>query len=196
VNADLTRAALLVLDMQVDFCHPDGAYARGGTDVSGTWPLIPRQAAVVAECKRRRIPVVASQFVVLTGLDGQAMLAPHLAQLRPFLQREGFRLGSPGMAVVPELAAPDYLIEKPRYSAFYNTRLELLLRCLKVEHLILCGIATNGAVEATARDAHLRDLEMTVLADCCGSYDPAAHATAIAGLKRMARVIDSERLFD
>jgi nicotinamidase-related amidase len=74
-------------------------------------------------------------------------------------------------------------VEKIAYSAFYNTRLEWLLRRLGITRLIVAGIVTNGGVAATVRDAAVRDFHVTLLEDGCAAFDPASHASAIHALR-------------
>ena len=79
--------------------------------------------------------------------------------------------GSPESEVHPELTPQDGEKEilKHRYSAFYNTDLETILRCLKIEDLVITGIMTNMCCESTARDAYFRDYRVFFLADGTGS---------------------------
>ena len=74
------------------------------------------------------------------------------------------------------------------YSAFYQSRLEYILRALGIDTLIIGGIVTNGGVASTVRDAHVRDLDVTVLEDGCAAPTPTMHAEAIAALKPVARI--------
>ena len=74
------------------------------------------------------------------------------------------------------------------YSAFYMTRLEWLLRKSGIERLIVGGIVTNGGVASTVRDAHVRDIECTVLEDGCAAFSPAIHAAALEGLRPVATI--------
>ena len=67
----------------------------------------------------------------------------------------------------------DYFILKPKHSAFYSTALDLLLRSQRIRRLILCGIAGDGCVQATAIDAHMRDYEVLIAADATASLTPA-----------------------
>ncbi len=108
--------------------------------------------------------------------------------MRPFLKRGDFLPGGWGHQVVDALQPIDVGVEKIAYSAFYQTRLEWLLRKLGIEHLVVAGIVTNGGVASTVRDAHVRDLEVTVLEDGCAAPTPAMHAEAIAALKPVARI--------
>jgi nicotinamidase-related amidase len=69
--------------------------------------------------------------------------------------------------------AGDYFILKPKHSAFYCTALDLLLRSLRIRRLVLCGVAGDGCVQATAIDAHMRDYEVCVASDATASLTPA-----------------------
>ena len=85
--------------------------------------------------------------------------------LRPFLGRGDFAPGSFGHALVDGLGPADLAVEKVAYSAFYMSRLDWVLRLAGIEALIVAGIVTNGGVESTVRDAHVRDLTTVVLED-------------------------------
>ncbi len=189
------RTALLILDMQLDFCAPQGVYARNGLSSPGLTALIPRIAKLI-ERLRQADPtarIIASQFTVLTdGKDGPPIGLGHLTALRPFLLHEGFRLGTPGREVVPELRDYDFTLLKTRYSAFYGTPLEPILLALGVTRLIFTGIATNGAVEATLRDAAMRDYECVVLEDCCASFSPEQHHASLLNMASLGRVTSSD----
>ncbi|WP_426958639.1 cysteine hydrolase [Muricoccus radiodurans] len=182
------NTALLLFDLQNDFIHPDGAYARGGQgdpDIAA----LPARLAPLAEAMRKAGGWIAStHFTLWPGRGGEPIIAPHLKQLRPFLRRGDFAPGSWGQRLVDELGPSDIPIEKVAYSAFYMTRLEWMLRKCGIERLIVAGITTNGGVATTVRDAHVRDIEVTVLADGCATFGRAAHEMAIAALRPVARV--------
>ena len=116
------------------------------------------------------------------------MVAPHLKDLRPFLAKGDFAPGGWGHALVDELQPADILIEKVAYSAIYMTRLGWLLRKLGIERLIVGGIVTNGGVASTVRDAHVRDIPVTVLSDGCAAFTPAVHDVSIEALRPVAQI--------
>jgi nicotinamidase-related amidase len=186
------RTVLMVMDMQRDFCSRDGVFARNGFPVDGIEKIVPGIVRVMQECKRRRIPIVASKLTVLQDLDGQAMGLGHLATLRPFLAQGGFRVGSPGHELIPELPKPDYEFRKWGYSAMYQTELEKLLRALGTETCVFTGIATNGVVEGTARDASMREYHVITLSDCVAGYNPALHEASLKNLGNIGKVMTSE----
>jgi ureidoacrylate peracid hydrolase len=187
---DMTTTALLLCDLQNDFIHPDGAYARGGQGAAEIVALPARLAPLAQSIRAKGGLVIATQFTLVPGRGSEPLISPHLKELRPFLRKGDFAPGSWGNATVDALQPIDVAIEKIAYSAFYMTRLEWVLRKLGVQHLVVGGIVTNGGVASTVRDAHVRDIGVTVLSDGCAAFSPEVHATAVAALKPVARVAD------
>jgi ureidoacrylate peracid hydrolase len=182
------RTALFIVDLQNDFLHPQGAYARGG-QANADIAALPAKLAPLAQALRAAGGcIVSTHFTMVPGRGGEPLISPHLKALRPFLRKGDFAPGSWGHALVDELAPSDFQIEKIAYSAFYMTRLEWVLRKAGIDRLIVGGIVTNGGVSSTVRDAHVRDIETTVLEDGCAASDRATHETAIAALKPVARI--------
>ncbi|GGK17532.1 cysteine hydrolase family protein [Salinarimonas ramus] len=185
---DPARTALLVVDLQNDFVHPDGAYARGG-QTSEAIAALPARVKPLADAMRAAGGlVVSTQFTLQPGRGGEPLISPHLKAMRPFLRRGDFLPGSWGHALVDTLQPADVVIEKVAYSAFYMTRLEWVLRKLDVDRLLVAGIVTNGGVASTVREAHVRDIEVTVLTDGCAAFSHEVHETALAALAPVARL--------
>ncbi|MEQ9815159.1 MAG: cysteine hydrolase [Azospirillaceae bacterium] len=186
--ADLTSTGLLIVDLQNDFIHPDGAYARGG-QASAEIAALPGRIKPLAERLRAAGGwIISTQFTLVPGKGGAPLISPHLKAMRPFLGTGDFQPGSWGHALVDALQPADLTVEKVAYSAFYMTRLEWLLRKCGIDRLVVCGIVTNGGVASTVRDAHVRDIEVSVLADGCAAFDRTVHETAIAALRPVARI--------
>jgi ureidoacrylate peracid hydrolase len=183
-----TVAALLLCDLQNDFIHPDGAYARGQQTSPDITALPERLAPLAKAIRARGGLVIATHFTLWPGRGAEPLIAPHLKRLRPFLKKGDFAPASWGQQTVDALQPLDGAVEKVAYSAFYQTRLEWLLRKLGVEHIIAAGIVTNGGVASTVRDAHVRDLHVTVLEDGCAAFSRQVHDEAVAGLKPVARI--------
>jgi len=180
--------ALLIVDLQNDFLHANGAYARGGWANADIAALPGRLAPLAGAMRAAGGWIISTHFTLVPGRGGAPIISPHLKALRPFLRKGDFAPGGWGHALVDELAPSDFQIEKIAYSAFYMTRLEWVLRKAGVERLIVGGIVSNGGVASTVRDAHVREFETVVLEDGCAAFDRATHATAIAALKPVARV--------
>lgn len=186
--SDPTKTALLIVDLQNDFLHPDGAYARGGMANSDIAALPARVRPVADTLRAVGGWIVSTQFTLVPGKGGEPMISPHLKSLRPFLKRGDFAPGSWGHSLVDELQPADLTVEKVAYSAFYMTRMEWVLRKAGIEKILAAGIVTNGGVASTVRDAHVRDFATIVLSDGCAAHDRAVHDRAIADLGTVARV--------
>jgi ureidoacrylate peracid hydrolase len=153
---DPRRTALLTIDLQNDFLHPDGAYGRAGQGAAAITALPARIRPVRDALQAAGGIYISAQFTLIQGPSGP-LIAPHLARLRPFLTKGDFAPGSFGHDLVDTLKPADYTVEKVAYSALYQTRLEYILRHVGIDTLIIGGIVTNGGVASTVRDAHLRN---------------------------------------
>lgn len=180
--------ALLLCDLQNDFLHPAGAYGRAGQGAPAIAALPARLAPLARRLRVAGGVVISTHFTLIPGRDGEPMVDPHLRRLRPFLAKGDFAPGSWGHALVDELQPADFSVEKVAYSAFHQTRLEWVLRKAGITRLLVSGIVTNGGVTSTARDAHVREYEVTVLSDGCAAFTGALHETALASLASIARI--------
>ncbi len=179
---DWSRTGLLTIDLQNDFIHPEGAYGRAGQGAEAIAALPDRIAPLVAALRAKGGTYFSAQFTLVPGPGDEPLIAPHLKKLRPFLTKGDFAPGSFGHTLVDTLKPADYVIEKVAYSAFYQTRLEYIMRALGVEHLIVGGIVTNGGVASTLRDAHLRNIETVMLTDGCAAFRDDLHDATILSL--------------
>lgn len=183
-----SKTALVLFDLQNDFLHPNGAYARGGQANADIAALPARLVPLAGAVRAAGGWIASTHFTLVPGKGGEPIISPHLKALRPFLRKGDFQPGAWGHQLVDELQPSDLVIEKVAYSAFYMTRFEWLLRKCGIERLIVGGIVTNGGVATTVRDAHVRDIEVTVLSDGCAAFDRQTHETAIAALRPVARI--------
>ncbi|WP_176438825.1 cysteine hydrolase family protein [Achromobacter denitrificans] len=190
---DPRSTALIVVDLQNDFLAPGGAYDRGGAVSPQARALPARVAPVARALKARGGFVAASQFTLWPDAHGEPMISPYLRQLRPFLRKGDFAAGSAGQANVAELdGLVDVSVWKVAYSAFFNTQLDWVLRRAGIANVVIAGIVTNGGVASTARDAHMRDYHVSVLADGCAAPTPAMHDAALADLRTVADVLSCQ----
>jgi ureidoacrylate peracid hydrolase len=184
----MQSSALLLLDLQNDFLHTNGAYGRAGQRSDDIAALPQRLGSIVDLCRQKGVLIGTTLFTLVPGRGGEPMISPHLKKLRPFLAKGDFRPGSWGQALVDELQPADFSVEKIAYSAFYMSRLEWLLRMHGIRKLYFTGIVTNGGVASTVRDAQVRDFDCTVLEDGCAAFSAELHRTAIEGLRPVARI--------
>jgi nicotinamidase-related amidase len=171
----LLSTALLVIDMLVDFMDEAGALYCG----RAARAIIPEVKAQVETARRRGSPVLFVADRHLPGDPEFAMFPPHCVA------------GTPGAEVVGELRPrpEERVIPKRRFSAFFGTDLDLSLRELGVDHLVLVGVCTNICVLYTAADARMRHYRVTVPAGAVASFDEGAHDWA---LKQLAAVLGVE----
>jgi ureidoacrylate peracid hydrolase len=184
------ETALLLIDLQNDFIHPDGAYGRAGLGVAEIAALPERLAPLASAIRANCGLVAATLFTLVPGREGAPIIAPHLQALRPFLAKGHFQPGAWGHQIVDALQPIDLSVEKIAYSAFYMSRLEWVLRKSGIRRLIVGGIVTNGGVASTVREAHVRDIETIVLSDGCAAFTPQMHHISIDALRPVSRIAD------
>ena len=187
------KTALVLVDLQNDFLHADGAYGRAG-QTSAAIAALPARLKPLADAVRARGGwVVSTHFTLVPGKGGEPFIADHLRKLRPFLKKGDFTPGGWGHALVDELQPADLSIEKVAYSAFYQSRMEFALGRAGVDTLIFSGIVTQGGVASTLRAAHVRDFHTVVLSDGCATFKPEVHANAIADLGTISEVMTCDQ---
>jgi nicotinamidase-related amidase len=179
---DPSRAAVLTIDLQNDFLHPQGAYGRAGQGAPQIAALPDQVKPVIDAVRAAGGYYLSAQFTLVPGPDGEPLIAPHLKKLRPFLTTGDFAPGSWGNSLVDALAPADFVVEKVAYSAFYQTRLEYIMRAVGIDTLLIGGIVTNGGVASTVRDAHLRNIETILLTDGSAAFRQEVHEATVLSL--------------
>lgn len=171
LKLNLRKSALLVIDMQNFFLEPNSP-----TFTCGGLAVLPNVKELINFFRRHKSPVIYTCHVHHPqGIDagilgwwwqGMCVEGTEEAKVHPEIEP------LPG----------EKIIYKHRYSAFYNTDLETILRCLKIEDLVISGIMTNMCCESTARDAYFRDYRIKFLADATGTVSEEMHLATLLNL--------------
>lgn len=198
LEIDPTTTAVLVVDMQNDYAHPDGYYAQAGKDCSAIIAAIPRIAQVVDAVRETGgLPIFIQVIVAQPGV------MPDIPQLHRVLPKHfqtiGTRLvkGSWGAEVVDGVGyrAGDVLIEKSTYNAFYQTNLELLLRRKSIRTILITGTATHVCCLHAALEAFVRDFDVVAVTDGVATWDPELHRAGLAILEaNVARLATADEV--
>ena len=191
-----SKTALLTIDLQNDFLHPDGAYGRAGQGADDILALPDRILPLKQALTQAGGTYISAQFTLVPGRGGEPLIAPHLKKLRPFLTQGDFAPGGFGHSLVDTLQPADFTVEKVAYSAFYQTRLEYILRSMDIDTLIIGGIVTNGGVASTVRDAHLRNIHTIMLSDGCAAFNRTVHDATLISLGSVTDVMTCAQAAD
>ncbi|MFH1103728.1 MAG: isochorismatase family cysteine hydrolase [Actinomycetota bacterium] len=181
---DPARSALLVIDMQNDFCHPDGAFAKRGLDISMAQEIIPTLQRLMAAAREAHVPVAIVRVVrgQYTGWPALDRLSRH--NFGPDFVPV-FVEGTWGAELLEgfEPKPGDIALDKNRYGAFTGTNLDLILRNKGVSTLIVSGGATNVCVESTVREGFMLDYDVVLVEDACATVTPELQQGTIGSVR-------------
>lgn len=188
-KVDPKHAALLVVDLQNDFCHNEGLLARQGRDRSMANQMVPRLIRFLSEARQRGLMVVFIRVI-----NNQWTLSPigreHELRLHPetsgIVCQEG-SWGAEFYEVVPQ--SDECIVTKHRYSAFIDTDLDVILRSKGIKSLIMTGVATNVCVESTARDGFMRDYYVVFVNDCTAATHIEDHEATLRNIQNSFGVV-------
>lgn len=171
LRLDPARSALLVVDMQRFFLDP-----ASPTFTCGGLAILPGVARLIERFRAAGRPVIYTRHVHSADLSDAGIMG---------WWWDGMCIeGSPDSDIHADVRPRpgEKVIPKHRYSAFYNTDLETVLRCLGIADLVICGVMTNMCCESTARDAYYRDYRVFFPADATGTLSEEMHRASLLNL--------------
>lgn len=203
MNAKLTRdgTALIVVDMQNGYLHPQGSFARllspinqaspahdeaaewSRIDISLLRGAIPGCVKLVAAARRANVPIIFLKYVYRPDYKDGGVL---IQEINPALKTVQYVADGTWDAEIIDQLTPqpdDFIVKKSRYSGFHATRLETVLRSLQAHSLVICGVTTHFCVECTARDAHMRDYRVFIARDATDEANPRWKEMALASFQ-------------
>jgi len=157
---DKSRCVLLVIDMQNDFCSPDGNMAKTGRDIRFIQKMIPHLSGLLEICRSAGMRVIFTKMVHSVWTDSPAWVSK--------LNSKNVRQGTWGCEFYQgfEPREEDWVVEKHRYSAFISTDLDMVLRASDVDSIIVTGVNSDQCVDATAKHAFQMDYYVFLVKDC------------------------------
>ena len=193
-RVDPSRSILVVVDMQNDFCHRDGAACKRGRDMAFVQSMIPRLIRLVNRARTHGLPIC---FVRTSGNPWtNSPVWTEFKNPELLACAEGSWGAEFHEGLAPEPG--DMVVTKHRYSAFIGTDLDMLLRARGINSLLVSGVGTGMCVFHTLTVGFMLDYYITLVEDCCATtYGPDAHDEAVALVKKhYGRVTSSDEIGD
>lgn len=187
------HTAVVVIDLQNDFCHSDGDMAKSGRDVSLMQQAAHNTQKFLPEVRKRKVPVLFVRARHNHWTNSPAWMRKR-GEKGSSTCMEG-EWGEDFFAVKP--GEGEAVVVKHRYSAFIGTDLDLILRSQGIQTVILTGVGTNVCVESTARDGFQMDYDIVLLSDCTGSSTLESHKRALEVLaQHFGYVLTSKEILE
>lgn len=169
--------ALLVIDMQNGFCHPESRMEKSGVGVKHQQAIVGDVLQLVERAREWQMPILWSQQVHFPEdvTRTRRRIPSHQAKQRWTPCVRGTWEVDFIDEVKPSIRPEDFIVEKHRASMFFETTLDTKLRMLGIEQVIVSGTTTAFCVETTIRDAYYRDYDVIAVRDCIADPRPAFH---------------------
>jgi ureidoacrylate peracid hydrolase len=189
------KAALMVIDVQNDFCHSQGGFSKRKADLSHVQKVVPHINSFIEKCRQFNLPIIFVRTIHSNWTNSPSWLGRMggISEKIPACLPNSW--GSEFYEVKPN--QDEYIVTKHRYSAFVGTDLNLILRSKGIETILLSGVATNICVETTGRDGFCLDYNVILVEDCCGAYILEEHKSTLTNIsKYFGMVTDSKTVME
>jgi ureidoacrylate peracid hydrolase len=196
---DPKSAALVIVDMQNDFCHSQGAVALNRQSPALIQAMAPRLRGLLADARRSGIAIVHVRTHHSPWTNSPAWTRRKLGTVaRCFPNSWGADWYEGFEPILGDEWSPqthEYVVTKHRYSGFWDTDMDLILRSHGIQSLIMTGEATNVCVETTARDAYMRDYSIVFVDDCTATYQQAVHEATLHNMRaHFGMVVEADEI--
>lgn len=197
---DYSKSALLVIDLQNAFIHDKGTLGISGVDTKRLSTIMSPLEKLIKRCQETGVPVIwtMQEHFAVDQNRAKKKLLGHTAKRK----QVSALAGSWDEQIVDELKPladfdPAMVIRKHRFGAFYETRLEMMLKMMGVQHLFIAGATTNACVETSIREAYLRDFDVIAVDDCISGVNGDWESTAKQVWKQyFCEIADSSDVID
>lgn len=192
---DPSHVAVLVIDVQNDYCTEGGYFEKRRFDLSTIKEMLSRLKVFLTKAREKKVPIV---FIQQTTHPEGKTESPAWLYFRvkdgksPFYTVDGTWGHNFVEGFQPLNHEP--VVKKYRPSAFINTNLELVLRSMEIKSVIVTGVTTQWCVASTARDALFHDYYTVVVSDCVDSYSTELHECSLKILSSRMDVVDSKEI--
>lgn len=173
------KSAVLVVDVQNDYCCADGALGKVGFPTGSAMAMVPTLQRFLTAARAAGAPVIFVQMIHEAATDSDAWTWRSAGKSGSVCRKGSWGAEFTGVAPLPD----EPVVIKHRYSGFINTRLDSVLRTLKIENLIMTGVSTNICVESTARHGYMLDYHIVFLSDCTAAYSPEEHEGTLYNMR-------------
>jgi len=181
------HAALIVIDVQNDFCDPEGSSALNGSDTSPCVEMVPRLLRFIDAARAADVPVIFVRAIHNDWTTSPARKAQRDENHQKALTCWEGTWGAEYYLVQP--LPGECQVIKHRFSAFIGTDLDLILRSQGIRAIIMTGVATSGCVESTARDGFMMDYNLVFVGDCAAQgVSPGRHEMTLSNMRHWGDV--------
>ena len=177
-----STTAMIVVDMQNAYLDDEGSMSKSGMDITELKKTVSPVSSLITACRSADVPIIFTRYVLRADYKDaglRSVRGPRFKEINSLV------MGTWDSELDPRMdhRLEDYVLDKTRYSSFYNTSLEVILRGLGVDTLIVCGVTTEICVESTVRDAYFRDFKIIVPKDAVAAMDIDRHKGTLATIE-------------
>lgn len=180
-----SQAALIVIDVQNDFCHDEGTFGKIGQDLRDIQKMVPRLIDFVEEARRARVPIIWVRVEHGPWTNSESWLYREHVRGQPICVEGSW--GAEYYLVKPQAGEREVI--KHRYSAFADTDLALILRSRGIRTILVTGVATNVCCESTAREGFMKDYHVVFVEDCNATTSRAEHEATLVNIRKFFGVV-------